>query len=143
MNRLKVVREQGDNSYCGPASLSIITGQPVSEITRILREVTGRTQIKGCYNSWLDFALRKLDYVMVPLPTLGKSDKPTVAKWLKEHKDRPADTTYLLNVTNHYIVIRGRKIADNHNPNGVFLRQYGHRRKRVVRAWRISPPSHR
>ena len=62
----------------------------------------------------------------------------TLARWLKItrplrscHPARP----FLVNVTDHYIVVCGRKIYDNFFTEGVWLRRYPHRRIRVKKAW--------
>jgi len=44
---------------------------------------------------------------------------------------------YLVNVTDHYVVVQGRKIADNNTGKPVWLKEYPHRRARVWKTWRI------
>lgn len=63
-------------------------------------------------------------------------DKPTLAKWLKIYSNkRRGERPYVLIISDHFIVVRGRKIYDNHNPKGVWLRQFKGRRKRVAQFW--------
>ena len=134
---LKVTKQSGDNTYCGPAALSIITGKPVSEVMRILHTyVLERRRVRGMWNHEMESCLWKMGYEtrLVQLPLR----MPTVAQWLRN--ERKPDDTFLVQVSHHYIVVRGRKIADNRNPEGVFLRQYQHRRSRVHKVWHVYRP---
>lgn len=48
MNIHPVTHEKGDkNRFCGPAAISIITGMTTGEAARLLRRVSGDTQVRG------------------------------------------------------------------------------------------------
>lgn len=126
---MKVIRNANDNTFCGPAALSLITGKPVSECTAALRAATGRRAIFGVAYREMMAVLPMLGYIAAPIPIGDKP--PTLAALLRKLKDRRPEDVYLLSVTDHYLVLRGRKIYDNRNPEGVFVRQYPHRRVRV------------
>jgi hypothetical protein len=61
--------------------------------------------------------------------------RPTLAGWLR--KPRDIEQAYLVVTTHHYLIVKGRKIIDNHFPDGVWLRQYKGRRARVERVWAV------
>lgn len=141
MKGFRVVKESASgNHYCGPAALSIITGRSVEEICRLMRiQVTGQRAIKGLHGWQVVRGLALLGYHAAGIPVASSwldFNRPTLAAWLR--RQRKPEDVYLVGVTGHWIVVRGRKIADNHNPNGVFLRRYQHRRRRVLKAWLIT-----
>ncbi len=62
---------------------------------------------------------------------------PTLAAFLKWRRDRRSDQQFLLSTKSHFLVLRGRKLYDNLNPDGVSIRAYKHRRSRIVKAWEV------
>ncbi len=132
---MKVIRNARSNHYCGPAALSLLTGKSVDEVAAALRERFNRRAIFGVTGVAMREILRQ--YGHDPSPVLTDGSRPTLARFLRMTKDRGPGERFLINVTGHYLVLRGRKLYDNKNPEGVFVRQYAHRRKRVKAAWRI------
>lgn len=144
---------KGANTFCGPAALSALTGQPVEAVTEVLRQVTGKTAIKGVSWSAMERAIPLLGYQLsyVPLGMYAlRGDiigwqRLTLAKWLKlpvattfrTCGPRLPHETFLVCITDHYLVVRGRKIVDNCNMDGVFLRKYRRRRATVCRVWLV------
>jgi hypothetical protein len=141
MARLTVTRPAAKgrhNNYCGPAALSIITGMDTASAAERLRAITGRHAIRGIYTHELVSALDKEGYRVLRY-RVQPEGVHTLARWLRLSRwRRRPDVYYLLVVARHFIVLKGRKLADNHNPTGVFLRQYRHRRVRVRGAWVVS-----
>jgi hypothetical protein len=139
MNTLNAVSgklNKNRSTWCGPAAISIITGCGYDCAVDLMKSVSGRPMIKGVYNGWMLQALRRLGYDC-GTPEEFTDWRPTLAWWLRTRDPEDMQTTYLVNVTHHYVVVRGRKIADNKTTVPVFLRQYPRRRARVIKAWKI------
>lgn len=61
---------------------------------------------------------------------------PTLAEWMRAKRDPNAH--YILEVTNHWVLVKGRKFVDTFTKGEwVFLRSAPHRRKRVRGIWRV------
>lgn len=61
---------------------------------------------------------------------------PTLAEWMRAKRDPNAH--YILEVTNHWVLVKGRKFVDTFTKGEwVFLRSAPHRRKRVRGVWRV------
>lgn len=133
---MRVLRREGSNQFCGPAALSLITGRSVDDCVGVLKDVRHSSRaVKGVYNGEMREALTHLGYRMHVLPVRGR---PTLARLLRSLKERGPENIFLINTTGHYVVLRGRKIFDNKNPEGVFVRQYRHRRARVYASWIVA-----
>lgn len=136
---MKVLRPVGSSSFCGPAALSLITGRSVDDCVTVLKHIRQSARaIKGIYNTEMREALGHLGYQMHVLPVRGR---PTLAQLLRSLRERGPEHIFLINTTGHYVVLRGRKIYDNKNPEGVFVRQYNHRRARVYASWIVATDS--
>ena len=114
-----------NNKYCGPGALSILTGQPVNRCAEAIRLHTGQKAVRGTHLIYMHQALQK------SLPPLWAKDhtisvaegwckwgqrmslknffSPT-NEWVKKH---PFDSTYLVQVTGHFVVVKAGKVADN------------------------------
>lgn len=147
---MRVRRGERSNTFCGPAALSLITGKHVDECVEDVHAlwrnsfVSGgrRRAVRGMSNSEMHYALLRSGYYAKPVPTAlcGTGAKPTIARfvrWLKRQPHWHPKKLWLVNVTGHYVVVRGIKLFDNHNPEGVFFGKYAHRRVRVKHAWEI------
>lgn len=123
------------NTWCGPAAISIITGLGYDEAIDLLKRVTGKRAIRGVSRNEMFRALQAIGWDCKDRWEYTKEHRPTLAWWLRQRGDEEMDTTFLVNVTGHYVVVRGRKIADNLVMAPVWLREYPHRRKRVKVVW--------
>jgi len=133
---VRVLRSVASNQFCGPAALSLITGKSVDDCVSVLKDVRQSSRaVKGVYNGEMREALSHLGYRMYVLPVRGR---PTFARLLRSLKERGPEHIFLINTTSHYVVLRGRKIYDNKNPEGIFVRQYQHRRARVYASWIVA-----
>jgi len=119
--------------------LSLLTGLHVDEVTNMLRAQRGyETYIRGVKGHEMFAVLDSLGFGCYPVILTHEElfKKQTVAAWLRAKcAMRTPGTKFLVNVTDHYIVVCGRKIYDNKHPDGVSIRQYPHRRQRVVKSW--------
>ncbi len=131
------------NKYCGPWALSLVSGATPDHCAWVIQQYRGnRRPVCGIKNRELLSALMSLhlrvwDVFNFLYNLHMRQPQPTLAGWLRKTPRIP-DAPYIVNITGHYIVVKGRKVYDNHFPKGVFLRQCPYRRKRVKYAWRVS-----
>ena len=131
--------------WCGPAALSVTTGYPTSVIHRhILAHNPGARRVKGVSNATLVNVAKDLGYVLQPVfdhfnAPAGKSHKPTLAGFLRTHRDEVRRGVIIVNVTRHYVVVSGRTFIDNQVRVPTPLKKAPGRRRRVFRAWRVVP----
>lgn len=119
MNIKPVNRPTGQNRFCGPAAISIVTGMETDEAARLLRHVSGRKAIKGTSSYCMARAFLmcgvRMNHVHIDPrePTkIGnrKESRPTLAQWLKESvSERTSGRVFLVNAGNHWQVISGRR----------------------------------
>jgi hypothetical protein len=104
-----VTHTKGDkNRYCGPSALSAVTKMNTGEAARLLRHVSGRTSIKGCYTYHLLSALKLCSVSSTRIRLEGK--RPTLAGWLKATvKQRTSDRVFLVVAGHHFQLIQGRR----------------------------------
>jgi hypothetical protein len=123
--------------WCGLAAMATITGKPTSEcrdmISAIRRnrrwlEPEARVAIKGIEPAELRLALEKSGFTAT---RLSVSDKPTLARYLREREKSEMAELLLIVCGRHYVVVKGRKLIDSHTQVPVWIRQAPHRRKRV------------
>jgi hypothetical protein len=121
--------------YCGPHSIAVLTGVPVSRIENMFRrrrrgyrDATGRKlPIKGVSVSETLKVLRllgcKVTDVSKPEATFGRFCADTAH----------IDATYLVNVTGHFAVVH----------KGVAASAFDQKRKarRVLQVWRVNAPA--
>ena len=129
--KLKPVK--GGNRFCGPAAISTITGISTDDASRIIRHITGRRQVTWTSTHEVHQAMQWRGYRIVEKRMDG--DNPTLARWLRERQNRRA--TYLINVTNHWVVVRGNKFVDSKHRDPVNTRQAKGRRARVKRVYTV------
>lgn len=135
--------------WCGPAALSAITGKSTKVCRDAVRKVyevkqgCKRAPIKGVKNWEMCDALRLLGYRVMEVDTFYAPmlSRPTLARYLRRRKGITTTATLLINVTRHYVVVRGRKFVDNTQPNPVFIGAAKGRRKRVRFVWMIDKPT--
>lgn len=126
---MTLLRSAHSNRFCGPAAVALLTGRHVDDAAYALRTVMGRRAVKGTSNPFMVAALDLLGHLALPVPTGGR---PTLTQALSGAlRGRKADQAYLVLLTHHYVVIRGRRLYDNKHPQGVWLSECPYRRKRV------------
>lgn len=95
------------SGYCGPTSLSAVTGFGTKRLCKALRLITGKAAIKGLPVSGMDCFLKKFG-----LSARGRQRPPervTLAKFQDWHTRK--GVAYLVNVTGHYLVIRDDRVC--------------------------------
>lgn len=115
--------------FCGPFVLHFTTRENPEDIVQRIKEYRRSNRaVRGMRHYELTDALRYYGVPHCELPRIRP--KITLARWLKITKRHPS-WCYIVMITGHYVVIKGRKLYDNANRNGIWIRRYGHRRKRV------------
>lgn len=120
------IRSQGRVNWCGPYALAVIFGCSYDHAESFVRQVTKSKRIQGLWNSEMKLAitarnntLTKSRLFFVRHETTayyatgytGRSKRMTLTQWYKQRPNKTA--TYIVNVTGHYVVVRGTKIIDN------------------------------
>ena len=152
------------HGYCGPTAVAIITGKKLSVVLDAFREARGRPtskqakalrkwdtslrldQIKGTSAGSVKTALASFGYQMrtVILPEIETDPKPlslaqntpTLATFLRKRTPDQRKATMLLNVSNDWVVVEGRRLADTFTKGvPVTIGKAPHRRKRVRAAY--------
>ena len=143
--------DHGASHYCGPTSLSAITGLGTGTITKIVRRLRRKSvlgvnragkaaAVKGMYNAEMLHVLKLLKYraEQTYAARTGFGDpRVTFAKWADYHAD--GTSVYLVNITGHYLTYHaGRVVCTSKNGRLHPLSENRHLRKRVKRVWRVS-----
>jgi hypothetical protein len=143
---MKVKRNERSNTFCGPAALSLITHKHVDNCVKEIHALYKRDgflsggrrrSVRGVSRFEMLQVLTRLGYDAQVLPVVDKPTLVSFRRWLRE-RGTDAKRIYLLNVTGHWMVMRGIKLFDNANPEGVTFGKYTKRRRRVQRAWVIA-----
>lgn len=121
--------------WCGPSALAIITGEDYETCRATLSKITNRP-VMGVHNCDMRSALNRFGYGMD-----ARWFKPdsTLAQWLK---DRNSKSLFLVVLSNHYIVVQGRKACDNHTKTPVFTGDMRLRRARIQNVFEITEKPH-
>lgn len=125
----------GRNKYCGPAAVSAVAGVSTDRAAALMRHKGGRRSIRGAFNHEVLGAFRYLGWDNIMTDSFRKGRRPTLARWLDG--DRCRKSAYLVNVTGHYVVVRGDWFADSRQREPVHVDAAPGRRARVVKTWRL------
>lgn len=144
----------GYSRYCGPTSLSAITGKGTLELCKRLRKITGRDAIKGLWNFEMLKLLESLGYKCELVyaavggsrkswlasnrkPTAPNGLPMTLKKWHEENAR--GREVYLVQVAHHYVVIHNGQIVCTSNGGRlgpVSTNKY--LRCQVKKVWKVS-----
>ena len=116
----------GKNSYCGPFAIAALTGRTTDDVAALVRSFTGRRYIKWMCTSDVERALRRLGRT-VRTTRFGKA--PTLNQWINKYA-KP-DTSYVVLVTGHFIVVRNNRYACSVHRTPVRLDDAPGKRRRV------------
>lgn len=150
--RISSANYDGYSRYCGPTTLSAITGKGTAEICRSLRTMFARDSIKGMHNFEMLEYLKQVGYsVELVYQAVGGSaagwagrvvEAPsglpmTFKKWHRENA-RSRDV-YLVQVTKHYVALHnGQVVCTSNNGRICSIDEYRLGRKQVKKVWRVS-----
>jgi len=140
MKLFSLNRPARSNQYCGPAVLSFLTGQDTSECASWSRRFSyHRGAVRGSNERNMRLVLTKLGIDYVPLGSYPKSKRPTLARWLRENKERRTPgRVYLIIAGNHWQLVTGRRYACGMVGAIVSIKNEGvKRRARVSYVWEL------
>ncbi len=165
MEKLKPVKNDIDTIlWCGPAAISAVTGEKVSTIVDLMKQLSGRRCIKGVGTGLMQRTLAKLGWeattihkfdaekVNTPAEQIGYGmfvsagfttnyipwkKRPTLARYCRQHRADFQEHACIVETTGHYVAVFGRRFCDNHTKEPVFLKQSPHRRARVSKVLQI------
>lgn len=133
-------RDVETRPYCGPTAIGVITGKPLSKVLATIRQVRGdnadarKRPVKGMSNWEVIGALKLLGWKVTAKIVFDQAK--TLASFLRTRAKSLMNVHLLINVTLHYVVVKGRKFADSYtNGEPVFISKAPHRRKRVKHVW--------
>lgn len=134
MKVFEAIIDVDHRAYCGPRAISILTGVPISQIERMLRrkrrdgyrDVNGRRLlIKGTYPWEVTKVLERLGCKVeesdIRVRTIGQFCEDT----------KHLDTTFLVEVTGHFLVVHHGVMSDKRPRPNRLLQQ----------AWKITAPA--
>jgi len=132
-------------SWCGPTVIAAITGLAIPSVKARIKKVRGHNgPVKGTHTWEVRKVLEELGYQMEHQPLYRNGAlragglKLTLAQWLKRPRDMEA--AYILEVTNHWVAVKGRWFCDTYT-KGVPVRctQAPRKRKRVCNVYKVTP----
>jgi hypothetical protein len=110
MTNLKKVNE-GQNKYCGPAVLSILTGRSTDECARVVSQINGEYKVKGVSVTDIEKAAERLGFATKRLSPQGSLYRTLISIVSQ-------DGMYIVSSETHYwcIEVKDKKIyfCDNH-----------------------------
>jgi len=139
MNFKKIKSNRNHSIYCGPAACSVITGKSIECVESYINWRRGhRTDriVRGAWPEELQYALSKLGYVCTMTDRYDKIYRPTLAAWLRERDDR--SQLVIIHLTNHYVVVKGNKLIDNHTIHPVSIKDAPHGRCKVYAVYQLA-----
>jgi hypothetical protein len=145
-------RDVGGRAWCGPTAIGAITGEPLSKVREVLREAKGGQTIKyrgkwgqtcerlrpvkGTTTGQVIRALAKLGWIA---SRISVPNEPTLAAFLRKRTPSLMNVHLLIEVTNHWVVVKGRKFVDTFTKGEpVFIGKAPGRRKRVHGVWIVT-----
>lgn len=111
--------------YCGPRSITSITGVPISRVEKMIKRARkNKCAVKGTYTWEVIKCLKRLGCRIEEMKTF----EPTLGRFRDDLG--PTPHTYLVNVTGHFTVVRKGEKRDATSDL-----------KRVVKAWIVKAPA--
>ena len=107
---MKLHRIVGHAGKCGPSAMAAVTGIPTHDCAALLREVTGRKQIRGVHGYELMAAMTLAGW-RCERTVHPRAARPTLAAWLRD-RDTFADS-FVLVVRHHFVAVGAGEIADS------------------------------
>ena len=143
--KLRAIKDGKDmNRYCGPSVVSALTDLTTGQAARLFRLMYGRTAIRGSHPHEVLGALKECNIEHTrwtkPGVRLGRTDGPTLAKWLQLSKeDRTAGRVFLLIAGWHWQLVSGRRYTCGRIRDIVSIRDNRvKRRARVAKVWELT-----
>lgn len=122
--------------WCGPTALAIITGRTLRYCHNKLAKIARKEPryLKGVWNCDMHTAFLDMGYELHKL----EPSKGSLAAWAEDIATSKKLSGYILvNVTNHYIVLKQGKVLDNRYPDWLPARAHQCALKRIQAAWLV------
>lgn len=136
----EVVNVGDQKAWCGPTVVAAITGLTIPAVKARIKKARGHNgPVMGTSSGELAAVLRGAGYNMNLSNRFRKDDDmPTLAQWLKGYRVSGDDTIYIINVSHHWVVVKGRWFCDTYT-KGIPVRasKAPHRRKRVKEVYAV------
>jgi hypothetical protein len=127
----------GSSTYCGPTSLSAITGHGTGMVTKWVRDTYRLKCVKGMRVPYAIGYLKAKGYTVDRVWGRYANGRCTLGRFVDFHA-RPRDV-YLVNVTGHYLVLHAGKVVCTSSGGQIRPASANkHLRRQVVNAWRVS-----
>lgn len=132
--------DKGRHVYCGPFALSTTTGASVEDVLRVVNGLRDQRPDKAVGTMWASEvrrALKDLGHKFTWDYWSRNDDLLTFTQWRKSEQVRGA--TYLLLITDHFIVVKGDWLTDTqHSQPHDLSRKPAFSRKRVRMAIKLA-----
>lgn len=135
MNKVK----QGQNQYCVPAVISILTGKDTDECARAISRVTGSSRVEGvAYTDTLE-VLKRLGMQVTSEPQASDQSLFSSMHYLSR-----IDGMYIVGVPGHVVAIEVKEhkvyLCDNHTKEPISGAASARLGQRVDKVYKVSVP---
>ncbi|WP_432263031.1 hypothetical protein [Cupriavidus sp. TMH.W2] len=133
---LHPLKRQG-NRYCGPTAISLLAGIATGDAARLIR-AGARGEIRAVRGASAHDVCRVLATLGLASTEEAVAGRPTLRRWMGEHSH--AAGTYLVNITDHWVVVHGRDGVACSRTDGALVAGDAHPNARsfVKHAYRIT-----
>ena len=127
----------GLNQYCGPAVLSVLTGESTDRCAAVISAVSGRSEIKAVSRVHLKEAFKRLKFDVIPQNFVGST------LYGKLHSMCMHDGLYVIFVSHHVVAVEIKEnqafICDNHSKVPLLANASARLTQRVEEVWKVFP----
>ena len=133
-----IINDTNGRCWCGPGAIAAITGLPLSQVKEAIYAMRGQRRVTRMTEYEVRDTLLHMGYRPSPPQKFPSDDRPSLARWLRERLPHQLKPVYLVNLTGHFMVAKGRKIVDNSTLTPVWIGDAPYRRAKVVSIRRIN-----
>jgi hypothetical protein len=126
-----VTNRGGRKLWCGPAALAAVSGWDAADTQEVCNRVSRRAT-RGLKNSELEKAARLIGVQLGPRSRI--LPRPTLQAWAEWARE---PGSYIVNVTDHYVVVNGARFVDSSALDGCAVRDAWCKGRHVVGWWRV------
>lgn len=142
--------QRADKIYCGPAVLAALSGKSYSEVLMLIERVINHRETREI--KWMSFdalheCILALGFKAEPeyLDDDGPEGCCILGKWIvgrdylaRDMGDDPANDTWVLMLTKHFVIVQGDFFLDNHTKQPVPIREAPFMGKLVRKALKVT-----
>ena len=133
-------------AFCGPTAIAAVTGEPVSVIRNIVRDIRGCTKsngallpIMGLSNEELLMTMARLGWFVTDKSgdTDNRENKDIfrLDDFLDDIQMGRRKGTYIINVTGHYYAVDEDEVCDTRTQIPIEIHRFKRGRKRWIQRW--------